>query len=96
MTQTAITITLDDVLAAAAGHPNGCPAGAISHSAALCDDPPVTSRGAVSICALRRDGEWIGYAVWSCARQGWVAGSWRHPLTWGEAVRAERRIPWAG
>lgn len=56
----------------------------------------VTSRGAASIIALFRGGLHIGYAVWSCRAQNWVAGNWCEPLAWHDAVAAERSIPWQG
>ncbi len=60
-------------------------------------DPLLASKGAGSVHALFRDGECIGYAVWSCRLQGWVAGSWDRPIgDYRTAERHLRRMPWEG
>lgn len=64
------------------------------------DEPLIASKGAGSIHVLRRrrckDWCYLGYAVWSCRRQAWVCGSWRHPVSIEEAARHLRNMDWAG
>lgn len=92
-----MTDQLQTIIVLAANHRNGRPEKDIRVDyAASVTDLAVTSRGAVSINALFRCGRLIGYAVWSCRAQGWVVGSWGRPLTFSQAVAAEKHLPWEG
>ena len=48
--------------------------GADSHGDSL-----LASKGACSLHALVRGGKIIGFAVWSCAQQGWIVRGWNSP-----------------
>lgn len=62
--------------------------------------PIVASKGAGSVHLLRRrrgrGWQSIGYAVWSCAQQAWVCGSWRSPVGADEAHEHLTRMAWEG
>lgn len=62
--------------------------------------PLVASKGAGSVHVLRRmrgtGWQYIGFAVWSCAKQSWVCGSWRRPTTARAAHQALLDMDWAG
>jgi len=62
--------------------------------------PTVASKGAGSVCVLRRrhgkGWRYVGYATWSCRTQTFVRGSWSHPVTAGEAHEALESMDWEG
>lgn len=89
-------MTKKEIVDYAKNHPNGLPAHDLDLDNAYNGSPIITSRGAVSICALRRRGKWIGFAVWSCQAQAFVRGGWSNPLSWQDAVQTERGMPWEG
>lgn len=64
------------------------------------DSPMVASKGAGSVCVLRRrcgtGWRYLGYAVWSCRSQQWVCGSWRTPVSATDAHDHLVDMAWEG
>lgn len=62
--------------------------------------PMVASKGAGSVDVLRRrcgkGWNYIGFAVWSCKKQSYVAGSWSRPLDFEEAHATLKDMAWEG